>query len=60
MSLSTTSKWFLNTFRDGDPTTSLRSLFQCYQYTRKQSYHSEGPLQAGDKVFQKSLEIQQK
>ena len=29
MSLSTTSKWFLNTSRDGDSTTSLRSLFQC-------------------------------
>jgi len=29
MSLSTTSKWFLNTFRDSDSTTSLGSLFQC-------------------------------
>ena len=29
MSLSTTSKWFLNTSRDGDSTTSLVSLFQC-------------------------------
>ena len=29
MSLSTTSKQFLNTSRDGDSTTSLRSLFQC-------------------------------
>jgi len=29
MSLSTTSKWFLNTCRDGDSTTSLGSLFQC-------------------------------
>ena len=27
--LSTTSKWFLNTSRDGDSTTSLGSLFQC-------------------------------
>jgi len=29
MSLSTTSKWFLNTSRVGDSTTSLRSPFQC-------------------------------
>ena len=29
MSLSTTSKWFLNTSMDGDSTTSLGSLFQC-------------------------------
>ena len=29
MSLSTTSKWFLNTFRDGDSTIELGSLFQC-------------------------------
>jgi len=29
MPLSTTSKWFLNTSRDGDSTTSLGSLFQC-------------------------------
>ena len=29
MSLSTTSKRFLNTSRDGDSTTSLESLFQC-------------------------------
>jgi len=29
MSLSTTSKWFLNTFRDGESTTSLESPFQC-------------------------------
>jgi len=29
MSLSTTSKRFLNTSRDGDSTTSLGSLFQC-------------------------------
>ena len=29
MSLSTTSKQFLNTLRDGDSTTSLGSLFQC-------------------------------
>ena len=29
MSLSTTYKQFLNTFRDGDSTTSLGSLFQC-------------------------------
>jgi len=29
MSLSTTSKWFLNTSRDGGLTTSLGSLFQC-------------------------------
>jgi len=29
MSRSTTSKWFLNTSRDGDSTTSLGSLFQC-------------------------------
>jgi len=29
MSLSTASKWFLNTSRDGDSTTSLGSLFQC-------------------------------
>ena len=29
MSLSTTSRWFLNTFRDGDSTTYLGSLFQC-------------------------------
>ena len=29
MSLSTTSKWFLNTFRDGDSTTSVGSPFQC-------------------------------
>ena len=29
MALSTTSKWFLNTSRDGDSTTSLGSLFQC-------------------------------
>jgi len=29
MSLSTTSKWFLNTSRDGDSTTSLGGLFQC-------------------------------
>jgi len=30
MSLSTTSKWFLNTSRNGDSTTSLGSLFQCF------------------------------
>jgi len=29
MSLCTTSKQFLNTFRDGDSTTFLGSLFQC-------------------------------
>jgi len=29
MSLSTTSKQFVNTFRDSDSTTSLGSLFQC-------------------------------
>ena len=29
MSLSTTSKAFFNTFRNGDSTTSLGSLFQC-------------------------------
>ena len=29
MSLSTTSKQFLNTSKDGDSTTSLGSLFQC-------------------------------
>ena len=29
MSLSTTSRHFLNTFRDGDSTTSLGSPFQC-------------------------------
>ena len=29
MSLSTTSKQFLNTSRDGDSTTSVWSLFQC-------------------------------
>jgi len=29
MSLSTISKQFLNTSRDGDSTTSLGSLFQC-------------------------------
>ena len=29
MSLSTTSKWFLNTPRDGDSTTTLGSPFQC-------------------------------
>ena len=29
MTLSTTSKWFLKTSRDGDSTTSLGSLFQC-------------------------------
>ena len=29
MALSTTSKWFLSTFRDGDSTTSLGSLFHC-------------------------------
>jgi len=30
MSLSTTSKQFLNTFRDGDSATFLGSLFQCF------------------------------
>jgi len=29
MSLSTTPKWFLDTFRDDDSTTSLGSLLQC-------------------------------
>ena len=29
MSLSTTCKWFLNTFRDGDSATSMGSPFQC-------------------------------
>jgi len=29
MFLSTTSRQFLNTSRDGDPTTSWGSLFQC-------------------------------
>ena len=29
MSLSATSTWFLNTFRDGDPTTSLGRLCHC-------------------------------
>ena len=29
MSFKTASKHFLNTFRDGDSTTSLGSLFQC-------------------------------
>ena len=28
-SLSATSPWFWNTSRDGDPTTSLGSPFQC-------------------------------
>jgi len=29
MSLCSTTPWFLNTSRDGDPTTSLGSFFQC-------------------------------
>ena len=29
MSLSTTSRWFSNPFRDGDSPTSLGNLFQC-------------------------------
>jgi len=29
MSLNTTSKWFLNTSRDGDSTIFPESLFQC-------------------------------
>jgi len=35
MSLSTTSKWFLNTSWDGDSTTSLGSLFQCLYFFLK-------------------------
>jgi len=29
MALSTIAAWFLNSFRDGDPTTSLGNSFQC-------------------------------
>jgi len=38
MSLSTTSKQFLNTSRDGDSTTSLGSLFQCLKTLCKEVF----------------------
>jgi len=44
MSLSTTSKWFLNTSGDGDSTTSLRSLFQCSLAPQGRLYRLPGEL----------------
>jgi len=38
MSLSTTSKCFLNTSRDGDSTTSLGSPFQCLTALLEKNY----------------------
>jgi len=49
MSLSTTSKQFLNTSRDGDSTTSLGSLFQCYPHRGKTVAH---PLHRAESLLQ--------